>query len=44
MTVGAGVRFGLDGGLETGATEEPYACDPTHTFVGGLLVTPTGTR
>jgi len=30
-----GVKFGLDGGLEAGATEEPYACD--HTFSGTLM-------
>ncbi|MFF4575877.1 amidohydrolase family protein [Streptomyces sp. NPDC001410] len=29
-----GVKFGLDGGLEAGATEEPYACD--HAFSGTL--------
>lgn len=29
-----GVKFGLDGGLEAGATEEAYACD--HTFSGTL--------
>ncbi|MEY9872123.1 putative amidohydrolase YtcJ [Streptacidiphilus sp. MAP12-33] len=27
-----GVKFGLDGGLEAGATEEPYACD--HSYSG----------
>ncbi|MEV5844028.1 amidohydrolase [Streptomyces sp. NPDC051985] len=30
-----GVKFGLDGGLEAGATEEPYACD--HSFSGMLV-------
>ena len=29
-----GVKFGLDGGLEGGATEQPYACD--HAFSGIL--------
>jgi predicted amidohydrolase YtcJ len=29
-----GVKFGLDGGLEAGATEDPYACD--HAFFGTL--------
>ena len=33
-----GVKFGIDGGLEAGATEEPYACD--HTFAGNLLWEP----
>ena len=33
-----GVKFGLDGGLEAGATEEPYACD--HAFSGTLLWEP----
>lgn len=33
-----GVKFGIDGGLEAGATEEPYACD--HTFSGNLLWEP----
>ncbi|HZX01478.1 amidohydrolase [Kribbella sp.] len=33
-----GVKLGLDGGLEAGATEEPYACD--HTFSGTLLWEP----
>jgi len=33
-----GVKFGLDGGLEAGATEEPYACD--HSFSGTLLWDP----
>ncbi|GAB3891746.1 amidohydrolase [Kibdelosporangium lantanae] len=33
-----GVKFGLDGGLEAGATEEPYACD--HGFSGTLLWEP----
>ena len=33
-----GVKFGLDGGLEAGATEEPYACD--HTFSGTLMWEP----
>ncbi|OLZ69024.1 amidohydrolase [Streptomyces sp. IMTB 2501] len=33
-----GVKFGLDGGLEAGATEEPYACD--HTFSGTLIWEP----
>ncbi|ANP52453.1 putative amidohydrolase YtcJ [Streptomyces griseochromogenes] len=33
-----GVKFGLDGGLEAGATEEPYACD--HTFSGTLTWEP----
>lgn len=31
-------RFGLDGGLEAGATEEPYACD--HAFFGTLISEP----
>jgi hypothetical protein len=30
-----GVKFGMDGGLEAGATEEPYACD--HSYSGTLL-------
>ncbi|MFI8240462.1 amidohydrolase [Streptomyces sp. NPDC085866] len=33
-----GVKFGLDGGLEAGATEEPYACD--HAFSGTLTWDP----
>ncbi|MFD3582022.1 amidohydrolase [Streptomyces sp. NPDC058683] len=33
-----GVKFGLDGGLEAGATEEPYACD--HSFSGTLIWEP----
>jgi predicted amidohydrolase YtcJ len=33
-----GVKFGLDGGLEAGATEEPYACD--HGFCGTLMWDP----
>ncbi|WP_369386853.1 amidohydrolase [Streptomyces sp. CG1] len=33
-----GVKFGLDGGLEAGATEEPYACD--HAFSGSLTWEP----
>ena len=33
-----GVKFGLDGGLEAGATEEPYACD--HGFSGTLTWEP----
>ncbi|MGW0999511.1 amidohydrolase [Streptomyces sp. NPDC002523] len=33
-----GVKFGLDGGLEAGATEEPYACD--HSFSGTLIWDP----
>ncbi|MEU5534404.1 amidohydrolase family protein [Streptomyces sp. NPDC020362] len=33
-----GVKFGLDGGLEAGATEEPYACD--HSFSGMLTWEP----
>ncbi|HEY4453458.1 MAG TPA: amidohydrolase [Pseudonocardiaceae bacterium] len=33
-----GVKFGIDGGLEAGATEEPYACD--HTFSGTLMWEP----
>ncbi|GAB3990456.1 amidohydrolase [Actinoallomurus acanthiterrae] len=33
-----GVKFGLDGGLEAGATEEPYACD--HAFSGTLTWEP----
>jgi predicted amidohydrolase YtcJ len=33
-----GVKFGLDGGLEAGATEKPYACD--HTFSGMLMWEP----
>ncbi|MFG2368563.1 amidohydrolase [Streptomyces mirabilis] len=33
-----GVKFGLDGGLEAGATEEPYACD--HSFSGTLTWEP----
>ncbi|MEU9338790.1 amidohydrolase [Streptomyces sp. NPDC048290] len=33
-----GVKFGLDGGLEAGATEQPYACD--HTFSGTLIWEP----
>jgi predicted amidohydrolase YtcJ len=35
-----GVKFMLDGGLEAGATEEPYACD--HTFNGTLMWEPDG--
>ncbi|MCC9306078.1 amidohydrolase family protein [Kitasatospora sp. RB6PN24] len=33
-----GVKFGLDGGLEAGATEEPYACD--HSYSGVLMWEP----
>jgi len=33
-----GVKFGMDGGLEGGATEEPYACD--HAFSGTLIWEP----
>jgi len=33
-----GVKFILDGGLEAGATEEPYACD--HAFSGTLTWDP----
>ncbi len=33
-----GVKMVLDGGLEAGATEEPYACD--HAFSGTLLWEP----
>lgn len=33
-----GVKFGLDGGLEAGATEQPYACD--HAFSGTLIWEP----
>ncbi|WP_217562541.1 amidohydrolase [Streptomyces sp. GbtcB6] len=33
-----GVKFALDGGLEAGATEEPYACD--HSFSGMLTWDP----
>ena len=33
-----GVKFGLDGGLEAGATEEPYAGD--HAFSGTLIWEP----
>ncbi|MFI9387016.1 amidohydrolase [Kutzneria sp. NPDC052558] len=33
-----GMKFGLDGGLEAGATEEPYACD--HSFSGTLMWEP----
>ncbi|GGU82118.1 amidohydrolase [Streptomyces albospinus] len=33
-----GVKFGFDGGLEAGATEEPYACD--HGFSGTLTWEP----
>ncbi|MDH6127293.1 hypothetical protein P3T39_004268 [Kitasatospora sp. GP82] len=33
-----GVKFVLDGGLEAGATEEPYACD--HAFSGTLTWEP----
>jgi len=33
-----GVKFALDGGLEAGATEEPYACD--HAFSGTLTWDP----
>ncbi|WP_250854319.1 amidohydrolase [Streptomyces malaysiensis] len=33
-----GVKFGLDGGLEAGATEEPYACD--HSYSGMLIWEP----
>ena len=33
-----GVKFGLDGGLEAGATEEPYACD--YAFSGTLIWEP----
>ncbi|WP_329190497.1 amidohydrolase [Actinacidiphila glaucinigra] len=33
-----GVKFGLDGGLEAGATEEPYACE--HSFSGRLIWEP----
>ncbi|GAB2549300.1 amidohydrolase [Nocardia heshunensis] len=33
-----GVKFGLDGGIEAGATREPYACD--HEFHGYLTWEP----
>ncbi|MDQ4503293.1 amidohydrolase [Sinomonas sp. ASV322] len=33
-----GVKFGLDGGLEAGATEDPYACD--HSFSGAIIADP----
>ncbi|AYF77630.1 amidohydrolase [Nocardia yunnanensis] len=33
-----GVKFGLDGGIEAGATREPYACD--HDFHGYLTWDP----
>ncbi|WP_405491736.1 amidohydrolase [Nocardia sp. NBC_00511] len=33
-----GVKFGLDGGIEAGATREPYACD--HAFHGYLTWDP----
>ena len=33
-----GVKFGLDGGLEAGATEQPYASD--HDFCGTLMGEP----
>ncbi|WP_405133141.1 amidohydrolase [Nocardia sp. NBC_01388] len=33
-----GVKFGLDGGIEAGATREPYACD--HSFFGYLTWKP----
>ncbi|MFC0430987.1 amidohydrolase [Kutzneria buriramensis] len=33
-----GLKFGLDGGLEAGATEDPYACD--HAYSGSLLWEP----
>ncbi|MEU6587512.1 amidohydrolase [Nocardia sp. NPDC046763] len=33
-----GMKFGIDGGLEAGATEEPYACD--HSFSGILMWEP----
>lgn len=33
-----GVKFALDGGLEAGATEEPYACD--HAYSGMLTWEP----
>jgi predicted amidohydrolase YtcJ len=33
-----GVKFGLDGGLEAGATEQPYTCD--HSFSGTLTWEP----
>ena len=33
-----GVKFGIDGGLEAGATEEPYACD--HAYSGTLIWEP----
>ena len=33
-----GVKFGLDGGLEAGATEQPYVCD--HAFSGTLTWEP----
>ncbi|MFJ9369856.1 amidohydrolase [Nocardia sp. NPDC101769] len=33
-----GMKFGIDGGLEAGATEEPYACD--HSFSGVLMWEP----
>ncbi|MDH6220334.1 amidohydrolase [Streptomyces pseudovenezuelae] len=33
-----GVKFVLDGGLETGATEEPYVCD--HSYSGTLTWEP----
>ncbi|MGF6885128.1 putative amidohydrolase YtcJ [Nocardia sp. GAS34] len=35
-----GMKFGIDGGLEAGATEEPYACD--HSYSGALLWEPDG--
>jgi predicted amidohydrolase YtcJ len=35
-----GVKFGLDGGLEAGATEEPYASDPDHSYCGMLMWEP----
>lgn len=38
VCVWGGVKFGLDGGLEAGATEEPYACD--HAFSGMLIWEP----
>ncbi|MFI1911935.1 amidohydrolase [Nocardia sp. NPDC020380] len=33
-----GVKFGLDGGIEAGATRDPYACD--HSFFGYLTWKP----
>lgn len=33
-----GLKFGIDGGLEAGATEEPYVCD--HNFCGTLMWEP----